>query len=114
MDQHVHYRARSRGCRLSRGPRGTVIHIEPRQSLTAANAGEWVRNAPGTEGLLALAVLRVLVDQGMADRAYAGPVAQIDVKKVAEESGVDAKTIEHVAEAFGRGKPSLAIASGRR
>ena len=31
---------------------------------------------------------------------------------VADESGVDAKTIEHIAEAFGRGKPSLAIGGG--
>src|SRR6266446_5374277 len=40
------------------GRAGTFIHVEPRQSLTAANADEWVRNAPGTEGLLALAILR--------------------------------------------------------
>jgi len=40
------------------GRAGTFIHVEPRQSLTASNADEWVRNAPGTEGLLALAILR--------------------------------------------------------
>jgi anaerobic selenocysteine-containing dehydrogenase/Fe-S-cluster-containing dehydrogenase component len=94
------------------GRAGTVIHVEPRQSLTAANADEWVRNAPGTEGLLALAILKVLIDKGRADRAYAGAVGQLDVKRVADESGVDAKTIEHLAEAFGRGKPSLAIGGG--
>lgn len=94
------------------GRAGTVIHVEPRQSLTAANADEWVRNAPGTEGLLALAVLKVLVDKGMADRSYAGAVGQLDVKRVADESGVDPKTIEHMAEAFGRGKPGLAIGGG--
>jgi anaerobic selenocysteine-containing dehydrogenase/Fe-S-cluster-containing dehydrogenase component len=94
------------------GRAGTVIHVEPRQSLTAANADEWVRNAPGTEGLLALAILKVLVDKGRADRAYAGAVAQVDVKRVADESGVDAKTIEHIAETFGRAKPSLAIGGG--
>ena len=31
----------------ARARRGTFIHVEPRQSLTAANADEWVRNAPG-------------------------------------------------------------------
>src|SRR3989454_195656 len=36
------------------GRAGTFIHIEPRQSLTASNADEWVRNAPGTEGQRAL------------------------------------------------------------
>jgi molybdopterin-containing oxidoreductase family iron-sulfur binding subunit len=94
------------------GRAGTFIHVEPRQSLTAANADEWVQNAPGTEALLALAVLRVLIDKGMADKAYASAVAQVDVKKVADESGVDAKVIEHIAEAFGRAKPGLAIGGG--
>jgi molybdopterin-containing oxidoreductase family iron-sulfur binding subunit len=94
------------------GRAGTYIHVEPRQSLTASNADQWVRNAPGTEAALALAVLRVLVDKGMADRAYAGVVAPVDVKKVAEESGVDVTVIEHLAEAFGQGKPALAVAGG--
>ena len=31
------------------GRTGTYVHVEPRQSVTAANADEWVRNAPGTE-----------------------------------------------------------------
>ena len=110
---NVHYPgAFARMHAFREGRAGTVIHVEPRQSLTAANADEWIRNAPGTEGLLALAVLRVLVDKGMADRAYAGAVAQIDVKQVAEASGVDAKRIEHVAETFGRARPSLAIGGG--
>src|SRR6266478_3901338 len=39
---------------LGRGRAGTFVHVEPRQSMTAANADEWLRNAPGTEGVLAL------------------------------------------------------------
>jgi anaerobic selenocysteine-containing dehydrogenase/Fe-S-cluster-containing dehydrogenase component len=110
---NVHYPAAfARMHAFREGRAGTAIHVEPRQSLTAANADEWVQNAPGTEGLLALAILKVLVDKGMADRAYAAAVAQVDVKKVADESGVDARTIEHIAESFGRGKPSLAIGGG--
>src|SRR3989442_36268 len=50
------------------GRAGTFIHVEPRQSLTASNADEWVRNAPGTEGQLALAMLKVMVDERLADR----------------------------------------------
>src|SRR5687767_13849730 len=88
------------------GRAGTYIHVEPRQSLTAANADEWVRNAPGTEGALALAILRLMIDGGAADRAYAAAVAQVDVNKVADESGVDIATLKHVADTFGHGKPS--------
>ena len=94
------------------GRAGTFIHVEPRQSLTAANADEWVRNAPGTEGLLALAILRAMIDEGLADRRFSEAVAGIDVKKVAEESGVSAETIKHIATLFGRARPGLAVGGG--
>src|SRR5262249_41907451 len=35
---------------VSDGRAGTCVQIEPRLSLTAANADEWIRNAPGSEG----------------------------------------------------------------
>src|SRR5712691_7911190 len=94
------------------GRAGTFIHIEPRQSLTASNADEWVRNAPGTEGLLALAILRVMVDEGLADRRFAEVVAGINVKKAAADSDVPVETIRHVAEVFAHGKPGLAVGGG--
>src|SRR5437867_1542230 len=67
------------------GRAGTFIHVEPRQSLTASNADEWIRNAPGTEGLVALAILRVMVDEGMVDRRYGEAVAGLDLKQAAGE-----------------------------
>ncbi len=94
------------------GRAGTFIHVEPRQSLTASSADEWVRNAPGTEGLLALAVLRVMMDEGLANRRFADAVGQVDVKKAAEQSGVMVETIKHVAKVFGHAKPGLAIGGG--
>jgi len=94
------------------GRAGTFIHVEPRQSLTASNADEWVRNAPGTEGLLALAILRVMVDEGMADRRFGEAVASVDLKRVADESGVAVATIKHVAKAFAHAKPGLAVGGG--
>ncbi len=94
------------------GRAGTFIHVEPRQSLTASNADEWVRNAPGTEGLLALAILRVMVDEGTADRRFGEAVASVDVKRAADESGVSVETIKHIAKAFARAKPGLAVGGG--
>ncbi|MBI2218496.1 MAG: 4Fe-4S dicluster domain-containing protein [Candidatus Rokubacteria bacterium] len=94
------------------GRTGTFIHVEPRQSLTAANADEWVRNVPGTEGLVALAVLKLLIEAGAADRAFAPAVANVDVAKVAETSGVPVDRLEHIAEAFGHAKPGLAVGGG--
>ncbi len=94
------------------GRAGTFIHVEPRQSLTAANADEWVRNAPGTEALVALAVLRVMVDEGLADRRFGEAVARLDVKAASEQSGVPVATIKRIAQVFARGKPGLAVGGG--
>jgi anaerobic selenocysteine-containing dehydrogenase/Fe-S-cluster-containing dehydrogenase component len=94
------------------GRAGTYLHIEPRQSLTASNADEWVRNAPGTEGPLALAILKVMVDEALADRRFGEAVARIDVKKIAADSGVSVETITHVARVFAHGKPGLAVGGG--
>ncbi|MBI2156310.1 MAG: 4Fe-4S dicluster domain-containing protein [Candidatus Rokubacteria bacterium] len=94
------------------GRAGTFVHVEPRQSLTASNADEWVRNAPGTEGLVALAVLRIMVDEGLADRRFAGAVTAVDVTKAAGDSGVPVETLAHIAQVFGHARPGLAVGGG--
>ena len=102
--------ARSHG--FAGGRAGTFIHVEPRQSVTASNADHWVRNAPGTEGLVALAVLKSMVDQGLVDRRFAEVVAAVNVEKTAEASGVSAEAIKQMAQMFGHAKPGLAVGGG--
>jgi anaerobic selenocysteine-containing dehydrogenase/Fe-S-cluster-containing dehydrogenase component len=95
------------------GKAGTFIHVEPRQSLTASNADEWVRNAPGTEAAVALAILKLMLEGGaVADKRYGDLVGGVDPKKVAEDSGVPLETLQRVAKAFGNAKPGLAVGSG--
>jgi molybdopterin-containing oxidoreductase family iron-sulfur binding subunit len=94
------------------GRAGTFIHIEPRQSITAANADEWVRNAPGTEGLLALAILKSMVEQGLVDRRFGDAVAGLDLAQAAATAGVEVDTIRRLAGVFGRARPALAIGGG--
>jgi anaerobic selenocysteine-containing dehydrogenase/Fe-S-cluster-containing dehydrogenase component len=94
------------------GRAGTVIHVEPRQSLTASNADQWIRNAPGTEGLLALAMLKVMVEDGLADPRFGALVDTLDVNAVSRDSGVAVAAIKHAAEVFARAKPGLAIGGG--
>jgi molybdopterin-containing oxidoreductase family iron-sulfur binding subunit len=94
------------------GRAGTFIHVEPRQSLTASNADEWVRNAPGTEALVALAVLKTLADAGAVDKRFAEAAGGVDVKKAAEESGVEPEAITHIAEALAHAKPALVVGGG--
>src|SRR5947207_7071500 len=93
------------------GRAGTFIHVEPRQSLTASNADVWVRNAPGTEHLIVLAVLKMLGDAGAVDKRFAG-AATVDVKKAAEEAGVEPDVIKHIAEALAHAKPALVVGGG--
>jgi molybdopterin-containing oxidoreductase family iron-sulfur binding subunit len=94
------------------GRAGTVIHVEPRQSLTASNADQWIRNAPGTEGQLALAMLKVMVEEGLTDPRFGEVVDAIDVNGVSKETGVPVPVIRHAAEAFARARPGLAIGGG--
>ena len=94
------------------GRAGTFIHVEPRQSLTAASADVWIRNAPGTEGMLALAILKLLVEGGAADKRFGEAVGGVDVAKVAEASGVDAAAIKQAAEALAHAKPALVVGGG--
>jgi molybdopterin-containing oxidoreductase family iron-sulfur binding subunit len=102
---------------FANGRAGTFVHIEPRQSMTAANADEWVRNAPGSEGVLALAMLKVILDEGLqapgADvNALRAAVRSVDLDATAAASGVPAETIRRVAQGFARSGGGLAIGGG--
>ena len=99
------------------GKQGTFVHIEPRMSLTAANADEWLRNAPGTEGALALAMLKVILDEGLqapgADLTTLRAAARAaDVDAAASASGIPADTIKHVARDLATSKAGLVLGGG--
>ena len=56
-------RAKARGARL--------IVIDPRRSGMVDKADQWLRVRPGTDGALALAMLHVLLEEGLHDVAFA-------------------------------------------
>ena len=56
---------RQGGQRQAGGERGYLVHVDPRFSLTAANADEWLPIRPGTEGYLALSLAYVILSEGM-------------------------------------------------
>jgi anaerobic selenocysteine-containing dehydrogenase/Fe-S-cluster-containing dehydrogenase component len=97
---------------LRDGRAGLFIQVEPRQSLTAANADLWVRNAPGTEGVLALAILKAMVQNGLVAPTFADAVRGVDLEAASRDSGVSVETIKRVAHAFATGKPGLAVGGG--
>ncbi len=56
--------------------RGTLAQVDPRFSLTAANADLWAPINPGMEGKLALSIAQVIVSEGLADPARVGEMTR--------------------------------------
>jgi menaquinone reductase, molybdopterin-binding-like subunit len=98
--------------------RGSYFHVGPRLSDSAASADRWFPVLPGSEGLVALAVANVMVEEGMASEDQAGQVfngISLDdyaPETVAEASGLDPDQIRDIARELGRNSPSIAIAGG--
>lgn len=100
--------------------RGTFVHVDPRFSMTGANADDWVYVKPGMEGLFALSMAQVIISEGLGNSMAAASLTKngsVDLKdsapeKVAEALGVNADRIKQIARAFAHNQPSLAIGGG--
>ena len=79
------------------GSRGYLVHVDPRFSLTAANADEWLPIRPGMEGYLALSLAYVILSEGMQ-------APDVDVDGLTNGQGaaaLEAYTPERVAGLLG-------------
>ena len=100
--------------------RGTHYHVDSRFSMTAANADRWIPVKPGTEGLLALSIAHVIVDDGLGDDAAADILTGGDPERlapyspdaVADRIGVSADRIRDLAKQFADHGPSIAMGGG--
>ncbi|PKB81766.1 MAG: hypothetical protein BZY88_05880 [SAR202 cluster bacterium Io17-Chloro-G9] len=63
--------------------RGTLYHVDPRFSMTAANADLWLPIKPGWEGHLALSLAHVIISEGLQ-----GP--GVDVSELIDGGGASA------------------------
>ena len=88
--------------------RGYLVSFEPRQSMTAGNADEWIPIKPGSEGLVASALSR-LIAEAMGESA---PTGSVDPAAVAEAAGVDANHLVELARMFASSEHALAIPGG--
>jgi anaerobic selenocysteine-containing dehydrogenase len=90
--------------------RGYMVQFEPRLSQTALNADEWIPVAPGTEGLVALAIGRLIADY----RKEPPPAvfANIVVDQVAKVSGVETAVLERLAALFASATNPVAVPGG--
>ena len=98
--------------------RGRFVQIEPRLSLTAANADRWIPIRPGTEGLLALGLGHILLEErssrlpprlrGMLEAGF----GSVNVDEVAKGTDVPADNIRRLGEELAAAKHPLAIGGG--
>ncbi|MFQ5802951.1 MAG: molybdopterin-dependent oxidoreductase [Candidatus Methylomirabilales bacterium] len=101
------------------GRMGTFLAVEPRLSLTAANADEWIPIKPGTEVFLALGMIHVMLAEGLVSSLPQEEMARIQTlveayepEMVARHAEVPTGTIFRLARAFARAKPGLALGGG--
>jgi anaerobic selenocysteine-containing dehydrogenase len=92
------------------GRRGYLVQFEPRLSQTAMNADEWIPVVPGTEGLVALALGRLVA--ALRGGALPAAFSAVDVDAVAKASGVERAELERLATMFANAAHPLAIPGG--
>jgi anaerobic selenocysteine-containing dehydrogenase len=95
------------------GRRGTLIQLEPRLSQTAAVADQWLPLRPGTDALVAQALLRLLADQdfGAPERqARARPLAaSVDLANLAAACDLSLGDLTRLARRLATAQRPLVI-----
>jgi len=97
------------------GGRGFFAQFEPRLSSTAATADKWIPIRPGTEGLVALSLGRIIVEEGLAGafgRSLAELYRHVDPGKLAEASDVSVEDLLRLATIFAQSDRPVAIPGG--
>lgn len=95
-----------------------LVTFDPRMSMTAGKSDEWVPIAPGTDGLVALAMANVIMSEGLADEDFIDEWTNYSAENLTaylekftpemaeEESGISADTITRLAIEFANAKPA--------
>ncbi len=96
--------------RRDESSRGYFVHFEARLSQTASKADEWIPSTPGSEGLLALALGRLVAEAkgGVIPQAF----LDVDVPAIAAQTGVGEERLAHLADLLVRARRPLVIPGG--
>ena len=97
-----------------------LIFIDPRRTASSERADLLVQPIPGTDGILALAVAKILIENNQVDQEFIDKyvkgyeefkesVLKISIKEASEESGVSEKFIYKLANYIGTIKPMTLI-----
>ncbi len=86
------------------GYKGFYAHVSAYQSLTAANADQWIMCRPGTEASVAMALIAVLLDRGLGRNlpiAFRTALMEVSARyrsdSPADASGVPIETVQGLA-----------------
>lgn len=91
--------------------RGVLVQVEPKMTLTGANADSWIGIRPGTEGMLALGVINALGSAGIKLPAdIAAAVKDYTPERVGVNTGVPFERINKLATLLKERSPSLVLA----
>ena len=105
-------RAYSQMRRGDLGKRGYLVQFETRYSSTAVSADEWICVKPGTEGLVALALGRIIAERSPARGAADSLYERVSVPEMSEISGVPVEELERLARIFSDVARPVAVAGG--
>jgi len=94
-------------------PRGSLIQVEPKMTLTGANADLWLPARPGSEGVLALGIANeLMVAHGINNipAQFKGLIKGYSLKRVSGETGLSVEHIRRAAKMLKQSGPSLIVA----
>jgi anaerobic selenocysteine-containing dehydrogenase/Fe-S-cluster-containing dehydrogenase component len=96
---------------------GNSAYVGPRMNATAAKCNEWLAATPGSEGIVAMAILNEILAQGWASNNAGADLASLkaftagyEADKVAAQTGVTPDAIKRAAQWFGQADGAVALA----
>jgi anaerobic selenocysteine-containing dehydrogenase/Fe-S-cluster-containing dehydrogenase component len=101
------------------GVRNPFVYVGPRLSVTASNADLWIAVTPGDEYLVALGMLRIIVDENLAPNMTSAQRAALakmleawTLAEILARTGVAEERLRSIARRFTQAKRPLALAEG--
>ena len=102
------------------GQRGKLVQVEPRISQTGASADEWIPNSAGTEGIFALSLANVILQEKLRPAVAAGragdaipgwsqDLGDYAPTQVEKQIGVPAAKIARIAREAAANAPAVAL-----
>lgn len=108
-----------------RRKKAKLVYLDPRYTVTASKADEWLPIRPGTDLAFYLALIHVLIREGLYNKQFvetytqgleelAARVELYTPEWAAQETEIPAETIRAIAREFAYYAPRAAIYRGRR